>query len=61
MSHDLIDDLPLYRYEIKGGPTLYFREELTPARWEEWQRSFAAGELVHVEQGGPLAKVEAGK
>ena len=58
MSPDLIDGLPLYRYEIKGGPVLYFREELTPARWEEWQRSYAAGELVQVEQDGLLAKVE---
>ena len=59
MSPELIDGLPLFRYEIKGGPVLYFREELSAARWEEWQRSFAAGELVQVEQGGPLAKVEA--
>ena len=55
---DLIDGLPLYRYDVPGGPTLYFREELSAARWEEWQRSYAAGELVQVEQDGPLAKVE---
>ena len=56
MPPDIIDGL--FRYDLPGGPVLYFREELTPARWEEWKRSYAAVELVQVEQGGLLAKVE---
>ena len=59
MTPDIIDGL--FRYDLPGGPVLYFREELTPARWEEWQRSFAAGEMVEVEPGGEIVKAEAGK
>ena len=61
MPPDIIDGLPLYRYDLPGGPVLYFREELTPARWEEWQRSYRGGELQLVEDGGELVKVEAVK
>jgi len=49
---------PLFRYEIEGGPILYFREVLTPERWEDWKRAYAAGELQHAEPGGPLVKAE---